>query len=251
MSDDVLVSRETGVMTITLNRPDKLNAITFAMNDTLYSFIDEAAADDAIRVLVITGAGRAFCAGDDLKESDPRGEAAPKEYTSIAWHDFVRKLRALPKPTVAAINGMCCGAGIGLVLGCDVRIASDRAQFADIFMRRGIVGGAAALTRLLGASQALELIYTGDFIDAHEAHRIGLFNRLVPHDSLQDVVDSFTGRLTEMSPWALARSKRCVYEIETLCLEEALLIEQEAKLESLKRDDYRNAVIAFNDGTAD
>ena len=165
MSDDVLISREKGVMTITLNRPGKLNAITFAMNDTLYSLIDEAAADDAVRVLVITGAGRAFCAGDDLKESDPRGEAAPKEYTSIAWHDFVRKLRALPKPTVAAINGMCCGAGIGLVLGCDVRIASDRAQFADIFMRRGIVGGAAALTRLLGdfstALMTLQVITAG------------------------------------------------------------------------------------------
>jgi enoyl-CoA hydratase/carnithine racemase len=249
MSEHVLATRDNGVMTITLNRPDKLNALTFAMTDQINHLLDEAGADSDVRVLVMAGSGRAFCAGDDLKESDPRGDAAPQEYTSIAWHGFVRKLRALPKPAVAAVNGLCCGAGIGLILGCDIRIASRRAQFADIFMRRGIVGGAAALTHLLGASRALELIYTGDFIDAAEAHRIGLFNRVVPHDSLKAEVDAFTQRLTEASAWALARSKSCVYEIETVCLEEALQLEQAAKLECLRRADYRNAVIAFNDGT--
>lgn len=177
MKDDVLVTREHGVMTITLNRPSKLNALTLEMHDLINAAITEAKQDSQTRVLVITAVGRAFCAGDDLKESDPRGTAAPEEYTSVDWHKFVRRLRALPKPTIAALNGLCCGAGIGLALGCDLRVASDRARFADIFIKRGIVGGAAALTQLLGSSRALELIYTGDFVDAEDAHRMGLFNR--------------------------------------------------------------------------
>ena len=249
MNEHVLSSREEGVMTLTLNRPDKLNALSFAMHDRILDLLTEAESDKTVRVVVITGEGRAFCAGDDLKESDPRAGIAPTEYTSISWHEFVRRLRALPKPTIAAMNGLCCGAGIGLSLGCDIRIASERAQFADIFIKRGIVGGIGVLTRLLGAARALELIYTGDFIDAAEAHRIGLFNRVVPHDELQQTVSELAHRLARGPAWALARSKASVYEVETLALDAALRIEETAKLESLKREDYHNAVVAFNDGT--
>ena len=249
MIEHVLERCEQGVMTLTLNRPDRLNALSFAMHDQINALLEKAQSDESVRVLVITGHGRAFCAGDDLKESDPRAAAAPDEYTSISWHGFVRKLRALPKPTIAAMNGLCCGAGIGLALGCDLRIASERAQFADIFIRRGIVGGAAVLTELLGPARALELIYTGEFVDASEALRIGLFNRVVPDEALQQTVREFAQRLAEGPAWALARSKTCVYDVAAVGLDEALRIEEIAKLECLRRDDYHNAIVAFNDGT--
>lgn len=247
MKDDVLVSRDRGVMTLTLNRPKSLNALTFEMHDLINSAIEDAEKDTETRVLVITGKGRAFCAGDDLKESDPRGTAAPEEYTSIDWHKFVRNLRAMRKPTIAAVNGLFCGAGIGLVLGCDLRIASDKARFSDMFIKRGIVGACATLTKLLGASRALELIFTGDFIDADEAHRIGLFNRVVPHETLGQATMGLARQLADGPKWALGETKACVYRIETLSMDESLRIEETAKLESLRRPDYKNAVMAFVD----
>jgi 2-(1,2-epoxy-1,2-dihydrophenyl)acetyl-CoA isomerase len=246
-AQDVLFEREGAVATIRLNRPAKLNALTYAMHKQINDYLAETGRDTSIRALVITGTGRAFCAGDDLKESDPRGTAAPAEYTSIDWHDFVRTLRALRIPTIAAVNGICCGAGIGLALGCDLRIASELARFGDIFIRRGIVGGVALLTKLLGTTRALELIYTGDFVGAQEGHRIGLFNRVVAPEALDEVALALAKRLAEGPPWALAESKAAVYRIETLTMDEALRVEEVAKLESLKRPDYKEAVMAFND----
>jgi 2-(1,2-epoxy-1,2-dihydrophenyl)acetyl-CoA isomerase len=246
-TQDVLFQCEGAVATIRLNRPNKLNALSFDMHKQINVFLAEAERDKTIRVLVVTGTGRGFCAGDDLKESDPRAGHAPDEYTSIDWHLFVRKLRALPMPTIAAVNGICCGAGIGLALGCDLRIASELARFGDIFIRRGIVGGAALLTKLLGTTRALELIYTGDFIGAHEGHRIGLYNKVVAPEALEETTMALAKRLADGPPWALAESKAAVYRIETLVMDEALRVEEAAKLESLKRPDYKEAVMAFND----
>lgn len=246
-ADHIVLKRDGAVASLVLNRPEKLNALTYDMHKRIIGALHEAETDKTIRVLIVTGRGRAFCAGDDLKESDPRGTAAPAEYTSIDWHEFVRRLRGLPKPTIAAINGIVCGAGIGLALGCDIRIASELARFGDIFIRRGIVGGAALLTKMLGSARAMELILTGDFVGAHEGHRLGLFNKIVSPEGLEAAALSLAQRLADGPPWALARSKAAVHEIETLSMDQALLVEEVAKLESLKRPDYKEAVMAFND----
>ena len=156
MKDDVLVTRAHGVMTITLNRPSKLNALTFEMHDLINAAITEAEQDPQSRVLVITAVGRAFCAGDDLKESDPRGTAAPEEYTSVDWHKFVRRLRALPKPTIAALNGLCCGAGIGL---------DDVRNRLSGWFRQGSITSRGG-RRAEGASAAFAILYPRAFRSA-------------------------------------------------------------------------------------
>lgn len=236
------------VATLVLNRPQALNAMTAAMHRDIFAAIAEVRDDPNIRVLVLTGAGRGFCAGDDMKESDPRdGGLPPDEETEIVWHGIVRQLRALPKPVIAAVNGIACGGGSGLVLGSDIRIASDRARFADIFIRRGIAGGACLLTHAVGPSRALDLILTGDIIDAEEACRIGIFNRVVPHEKLEETVMELANRLAAGPAKSLGLSKLAVYRVEAMGVDEGLRVEEAAKLESLKSDEVREGIMAFND----
>src|SRR5689334_13301472 len=155
-----------------------------------------------------------------MKESDPRDGSLPPELeTEIVWHNIVREMRALPKPVIAAVNGIACGAGSGLVLGSDIRIASDQARFADIFIRRGIAGGAYLLTRTVGAARSLELIMTGDIIDAQEAQRLGIFNRVVPAAALLPTALELADRLAAGPSEALALSKAAVYEVQDMDLD--------------------------------
>jgi 2-(1,2-epoxy-1,2-dihydrophenyl)acetyl-CoA isomerase len=198
--------------------------------------------------MVLTGAGRGFCAGDDMKESDPRDGALPPELeTEIVWHNIVRQMRALPKPVIAAVNGIACGAGSGLVLGSDIRIASDQARFADIFIRRGIAGGAYLLTRTIGAARSLELIMTGDIIDAQEAYRLGIFNRVVPAPTLLPTALDLAERLAAGPSESLALSKEAVYAVQDMDLDSGLRAEEAAKLKSLKSQEVREGIMAFVD----
>ncbi|MBS0244506.1 MAG: enoyl-CoA hydratase/isomerase family protein, partial [Proteobacteria bacterium] len=195
---DVNFTRSGAVATLTLNRPQKLNALTLEMHRLIFESLAKFRADASLKVLVLTGTGRAFCAGDDMKESDPRdGAVLPEDEKEIAWHNMIRAMRGTPKPVIAAVNGLACGAGSGLVLGSDIRIASDSARFADIFIQRGIPGGACLLTHTVGTAKALELIFTGDFIDAAESHRLGIFNRVVKADQLMPEVMSLAERLAQ------------------------------------------------------
>jgi 2-(1,2-epoxy-1,2-dihydrophenyl)acetyl-CoA isomerase len=245
---DATLHLEGPVAVLTLNRPAKLNALTLAMHRALLRAIRSVREDDRLKVLVMTGTGRAFCAGDDMKESDPRdGIAPPEAETELAWHNIVREMRAMPKPVIAAVNGIACGAGGGLALAADLRFASDDAQFADIFTKRGIAGGAYLLTQLVGTAKALELIFTGDFVSAAEALRIGLFNRVLPKAELMGETLAFAARLAAGPTQAFGLSKWAVYQAAHLHLNEGLRTEELAKLCSLRGAEVRDGISAFND----
>jgi len=245
---DATLDTTGAVAVLTLNRPAKLNAMTLAMHRALFRAVRTVREDAGLKVLVVTGSGRAFCAGDDMTESDPRdGIAPPEAETELAWHNIVREMRAMPKPIIAAVNGIACGAGGGLALAADLRFASDDAQFADIFTKRGIAGGAYLLTQLVGTAKALELIFTGDFVSASEGLRIGLFNRVIPKASLMADTIAFAERLAQGPTQAYGLSQWAVYQAAHLNLNEGLRTEELAKLCSLRGAEVREGIVAFND----
>jgi 2-(1,2-epoxy-1,2-dihydrophenyl)acetyl-CoA isomerase len=241
-------ARDGSIAILRLNRPNKLNALTLDMHRAIFAALRTVRQDAGIRVLVMTGTGRAFCAGDDMGESDPRsGIIPPESETEIAWHNMIRDMRSIPKPVIAAVNGLACGAGGGLMLGADIRIASEAARYADIFIQRGIAGGAYLLTQLVGTGKALELIYTGDFIDAAECFRLGIFNRVVPAERLMAEALGFARRLADGPAQALGYSKLAVYQAANLPLNEGLRTEELAKLVALRGAEVREGIEAFND----
>ena len=246
--EDVLLTRDVGVAILTLNRPAKLNALTLEMHAAIFAALKAVREDASLKVLVLTGTGRAFCSGDDMKESDPRdGIVPPEAEVELAWHNIVREMRAMRKPVIAAINGLACGAGGGLALGADIRFASEEARFADIFTRRGIAGGAYLLTQLVGTAKALELIFSAEFVDAAEGHRIGLFNRVLPKDKLIQETLTFAQRLAAGPSEAYGYSKAAVYQAAHLHLNEGLRTEELAKLCTLRGTEVREGIAAFND----
>jgi 2-(1,2-epoxy-1,2-dihydrophenyl)acetyl-CoA isomerase len=246
--EDVLFTREGSIGVLRLNRPKKLNALTLAMHDAISDGLRTFRRDPRLKVLVMTGTGRAFCAGDDMGESDPRtGVVPPEAETELAWHNIVREMRSTPKPILAAVNGLCCGAGGGLMLGADIRFASDTARYADIFIQRGIAGGAYLITQLVGTGKALELIFTGDFIEAAEAHRLGIFNRVVTADRLMEETLAFARRLASGPAQGLGYSKLAVYQAANLPLNEGLRTEEMAKLITLRGTEVREGIESFND----
>jgi 2-(1,2-epoxy-1,2-dihydrophenyl)acetyl-CoA isomerase len=245
---NILFERAGAVAILTLNRPYALNAMTVATHKEIFKALAMVREDASIRVLILTGAGRAFCSGDDMKESDPRdGDMPPEKEVEIVWHNIIREMRALPKPIIAAVNGIACGAGSGLVLGCDIRIASHLARFADIFIRRGIAGGAYLLTHAVGTARALELMFTGDIIDADEAYRIGIFNKVVPQDQLLATVLQLAQRLASGPAGSLGLTKLAAYQVEGMSLDHGLRVEEAAKLRSLKSQEVQEGIVAFND----
>jgi 2-(1,2-epoxy-1,2-dihydrophenyl)acetyl-CoA isomerase len=245
---DLIFECKGAVAVVTLNRPEVLNALSSSLHKQIFAALREIREDPKIKAMILTGAGRGFCAGDDMKESDPRDGTLPVELeTEIVWHNIVREMRALPKPVIAAVNGIACGAGSGLVLGSDIRIASDQARFADIFIRRGIAGGAYLLTKAIGAARSLELIMTGNIIDAHEALRMGIFNRVVSAARLMPTALELASQLAEGPQLALALSKAAVYEVQDMDLDTGLRVEEQSKLQSLKSKEVREGIIAFVD----
>jgi 2-(1,2-epoxy-1,2-dihydrophenyl)acetyl-CoA isomerase len=249
--ENVLVEVTDGVGTITLNRPDKLNAFAGRMRDDVLVAVERLAGDPAVRVLVLTGAGRAFCAGADigsmrdlLADDDTKGMAALVE----SGRRIVTRIHATPKPVIASVNGPAAGGGANLALACDIRIASDRASVGQTFNRIGLHpdwGGTYFLPRLVGQSKALELIFTGDMVDAPEALRIGLFDRVVPHDELASATMAVAELLAAKPPRALALAKRAVYESLDGTMDEVLDRELVHQLECFSSDDTREGLSAF------
>jgi 2-(1,2-epoxy-1,2-dihydrophenyl)acetyl-CoA isomerase len=245
---DVEFTKKGPVAILTLTRPKKLNALTLAMHAAIFSALKQVRTDKSIKALILTGEGRAFCAGDDMNESDPRdGAILPTDETEIAWHNMVREMRSIPKPIIAAVNGLACGAGSGLLLACDIRIASEDAQFADIFIRRGIPGGSCLLARAIGTARALELIFTGEFIDAKEGHRLGIFNRVVAANQLMKEAMTLAERLASGPSESIGLSKLSVYASEGLSLSDALRMEELSKLSGLRSREVAEGIAAFND----
>lgn len=213
----IVLDGTDGIGTITLNRPEKLNAFAGRMRQELADAVRDATENDAIRVLVVTGAGRAFCAGADIGYMrdllERRDERAFAELVE-AGREVVTAIRATPKPVVASVNGPAAGGGANLALACDIRIASDRAAIGQTFNRIGLHpdwGGTYFLPRLVNPAKALELIFTGEMVGAAEALRLGLFNRVVPHEQLSAETGALARSLASKAPVAMALAKRAVY----------------------------------------
>jgi 2-(1,2-epoxy-1,2-dihydrophenyl)acetyl-CoA isomerase len=244
----VEVDAEAGVATITLNRPDALNALTVPMKLALLAAFRQVARDAAVRAVILTGAGRAFCAGQDLRErlqpdAAPLGVEVRERYNPI-----IRAMRALPKPIVAAINGVAAGAGASLAMASDVRIASEAASFALAFGRVGLVPDSGAtwlLPRLVGVTRAAELALLGDSVSAADALRLGLVGRVVAADDLATEVRSVAARLAAGAPRAMALTKRALQAAWSHDLDAAL--DYEAHLQDLagRTSDHAEGLAAF------
>jgi enoyl-CoA hydratase/carnithine racemase len=214
---DIVYSKETAVATITLNRPDKRNSFSPEMIGSIVQAVDDATSDDGVRVLVVTGAGQSFCSGGDVSAmadqfAGSRGEGTRDAVTEGSL--LYRLVHHFPKPTVAAVNGVCVGGGLEIALACDIRIASDRARFSEAFARRGLMpmgGGTFVLPRLIGLDRACMLIWTGDMIDAKEAERIGMVTRVVPHEDLRAAISELTDKLARAAPLAVRAAKEAIY----------------------------------------
>lgn len=236
------------VLTLTLNRPDALNAFNRRMKEELLAAFKGAARDPAVRVVILTGAGRGFCAGQDLKE--PRSEDAPDLGAELRfrYNPLILAMRRLEKPIIGAINGVAAGAGCSLALACDVRICAESATFIQSFARVGLApdtGSAWFLPRLIGFAQAADMIFSAEPVEAHTAQRIGLVNRVVPAGRLLDEARAMAGRLATASPVALALGKRALnYALEH---DLASSLEHEAQLQSIagRSDDHREGLQAF------
>src|ERR671918_655394 len=248
----IAVGSDGGILTITLNRPDKLNALTGAMSDELLDVFTTVRDDPAVRALVVTGAGRGFCAGQDLAEFEEayRSGERPdiRDHLVRTYHRLIPRVVETPKPVIAAVNGVAAGAGVSLAVACDLRIASEDARFTQAFVKIGLVpdsGGTWLLPRVIGYARALELSITGEVIDAETALEIGLVNRVVDGDALEDEVSGLAARLAAMPTAAIGETKALLREAALLDLDAALHAEAEAQARMGQTDDHLEGVMAF------
>lgn len=248
----LLCETHEAIVTLTLNRPERLNALGDTLREELYDAITRASDDPEIRVIVLTGAGRGFCAGGDMKAAhevqEGRQERAFLDNIAPIRDKVVLAMRDSPKPIIAAVNGPAAGAGMNLALACDMRIASTAARFGETFVRRGLHvdwGGTYLLPRLVGMAKACELIFTGEMISAEEACTIGLLNQLVAPEELMPTTYALARKIATGPPIAIRLAKRALYHSQEVDLRAAL--EYETYAQNLCRDteDAREGVKAF------
>jgi 2-(1,2-epoxy-1,2-dihydrophenyl)acetyl-CoA isomerase len=264
--EHLVYTKEDGIATLRLNRPQELNAFTWDMYESLIDIIDEAAVDDEVRVLIVTGTGRAFCVGADVRSLEQgfedksklvagaSGRAASRSKKSAgrkkrrASSHITVQLQKMNKPVIAAVNGIAAGGGLDAACACDIRIASEKATFSSVFVRRGIVptmGGTYFLPRLIGIDRACEMIWTGDLVDAKEALRIGLVTRVVPDDELMAATEELAVKLATGPPLAIARAKGMMYRGLEIELERAMEEIMDAWVTLSRTEDHREALAAF------
>jgi len=240
------------IATITLNRPDKLNAFTAGMIAGWAEALAEAQRDPAVNVVVVTGAGRAFCAGGDVGRMG-EGQPSALEHKDQLWehiHRIPRTLEAMDKPVIAMVNGLAVGAGMGMCLMCDVRVASDAARFSTGYVGVGLVpgdGDTYFLPRLVGSAKALELFWTGDFVDAAEALRLGIVNRVVPPAELRPATEALARRIADGPQVAIRMMKRLVYQSARLDLRTHLDLVSSHMAIVRQTADHAEGVAAFRE----
>ena len=249
---DLLVEKKNRVARITLNRPDSLNALRVEMARELLRTLQDASTDDSVRAIVLTGAGRAFCSGGDItlmQDVVSRGGAWSDFRALVDFgRDIALAIHGMDKPVLAAVNGAAAGGGMSLALACDVRWASDRAVFAQSFVRLGLHPDWSALyylPRLIGASRALELMWTGDRVDAAEALRLGIVSRVMPGDALLGEMVGFAERLANGPAAAIAAIKQSLRVTTGATLDAALDREVEAQEQCWNTKDAREGFAAF------
>ncbi|HYE16562.1 MAG TPA: enoyl-CoA hydratase family protein [Pyrinomonadaceae bacterium] len=247
-----LYEERAGVARITLNRPERLNALTFEVYRELTDAFRQLQTEESVRAVVITGAGRAFCSGGDVRdiigELQGRDVRGLLEFTRMTC-ELVRNIRQLRKPVIASLNGTTAGAGACIALASDLRIASAEARIAFLFVRVGLsgadMGAAHLLPRLVGLAKATELLYTGDFVTAEEALAMGLYNRVVPAEELEAATSELAERLARGPAFALGVTKEMLNRELSVDLDTALELEAQAQAVCMQHPDYREAYEAF------
>ena len=245
---NVLVEKKEGIAKVTLNRPEALNALDETTYDELWLAVEDVRADQEIRAVIVTGAGRAFCAGLDLEYGRKLSEASPQKFRAIMRKiQETFRLERLEKPVIAAVNGYALGNGCDLALACDFRIVSENARFGMTYTQVGLVpdiGGAYRLTRLVGVSKAKELIFIGDMIDAKEAQRIGMVDKVVPAEDLDSAALDLAKKLTKGAPIAIGLSKMAINNSLDVDLKTALEFDAYAQSLCFQTEDVREGMIA-------
>jgi 2-(1,2-epoxy-1,2-dihydrophenyl)acetyl-CoA isomerase len=253
---EILYDVADGVATITLNRPEKMNAFSTKMIEEWSDAIDSAREDDAVRAVIVTGAGRGFCSGMDVQAEAGgsgvlRTEAGPAtRRNSLRYnvHRVARALQLLDKPYIAAVNGPAAGAGMDMASMADIRYCADSARFGMAYVRMGLIpgdGGAYFLPRIVGIAKALEIIWTGEMFDAQEALRIGYVSKVFPAASLMDETRAFAARLAEGPAVAIQLAKRLAYRSLDATLEQAMDLAQSAMVIAQSTDDAKEGPRAF------
>jgi len=248
----LLYEVKDGIATLTLNRPDRLNALGDTLREDLFAAVTRASADPEVRVMVVTGAGKGFCAGGDVKAMNERkesgGERPLAEKVAPLRDQVLFAMRDAPQPIIAAVNGAAAGAGMNLALACDMRIASTAAKFAQAFVRRGLHpdwGGTYFLPRAVGMAKACELTFTGDVIDAAEALRLGIVSRVVAPEELLPVAYELARKIAAGPPVAIRLAKRALQRNAEGDLRSALEFETFAQNACFETEDAREGIRAF------
>ncbi|GAB3677543.1 2-(1,2-epoxy-1,2-dihydrophenyl)acetyl-CoA isomerase PaaG [Salinisphaera aquimarina] len=258
MADDsIVLSIEAGIARITLNRPNKLNSFNAAMHEALAEALDTVEADESVRVLLLTGAGKGFCAGQDLGEAGvaPGGDTPPDLGGAVEryYAPLVRRLRALAMPVVCAVNGTAAGAGANLALACDLVLAKRSAKFIEAFSKIGLIpdtGGTYFLARRVGMARAMGMAMLAEPVDAETAERWGLIWRCVDDDAFEAEVDTLVTQLAAAPTLGLARTKQLLYAGANSSLDDALDAERDAMTELGQSQDYDEGVTAFSEKRA-
>jgi enoyl-CoA hydratase/carnithine racemase len=255
MYETLLVERpRDGVVLVTLNRPDRMNAITFQMFDEMHDLCRGLLADRDARAVVITGAGRGFCAGLDLDDAETLPDMTPHEMMlgQQHWAGAFVNFHELPQPVIAAVNGAAAGGGLGLALAADIRLASPTARFNAAFVRIGLsagdVGVSWSLPRVVGLGRAAEIMLTGRFVEAEEAATIGLVNRLVPEDQLLDESFAIAEQIAANTPFGVTLTKRVLNaNVDAGSLSQAVEVENRGQTLATRGQDFREALAAFRE----
>ena len=256
--EQITYAKDEGIATITLNRPERMNAFTPTMIDEWYAALTDAHTDRDVRVVIVTGAGRGFCAGADVGGGGPIGNLMDRDRTLVENLNFLRdgvqripRLVALmDKPYIGAINGPAAGAGMDMASMCDMRFASDTARFGMTYVRMGIVpgdGGAYYLPRIVGMARALDLLWTGRIIDAQEALDIGYVSAVVPGDQLIEHTREYARKLVKGPAVSIQQQKRLAYRSRDLSLDAALDLAQQAMFVTQSTEDAREGPRSFQE----
>ena len=245
---ELITSLNNGVFKITLNRPEVYNSFNQAMAFSLQKELDYCAQNDEIRTILITGSGKAFCAGQDLSEAtDPNGP----ELESIVrdhYNPIILKIRSLEKPVIAAVNGVAAGAGANIALACDLTIAQENASFIQAFSKIGLIpdsGGTYFLPRIIGVQKALALMFTGDKISAKEAEELNMIYKCISEEEFEDFILKIAEKMAMMPTRAFGLTKKAVNQSLDNTLEEQLNLEEKLQTEAGKTEDFQEGVQAF------
>jgi 2-(1,2-epoxy-1,2-dihydrophenyl)acetyl-CoA isomerase len=244
----ILLETADGVATVTLNRPDSLNALNAQMRRELLAAFKGFARDETVRAVILTGAGRGFCSGADLRGGE--GERDFRRVLEQEYNPLVRAIRDLPKPVLAAVNGVAAGAGVSLALACDLVYAAEEARFIQAFVRIGLVpdsGSTRTLVRALGRHRASQLIFTGEPLSAAEAHAAGLVTAVVPGGDLLATVQDAAVKLAVAPTRAIGLAKRSINAAEDGSLDESLALEAQLQALAGRTDDHAEGVAAFTE----